>query len=186
MSPSIKTPPELEELSEQIGNFIEYWGFKRIHGRIWTQLYLSRQPLSAGELIRRLKVSKALISMSLTDLLEYEVVREVGKGERGTLLYEANPDLMGVIMNVLRTRERRMISRILVAHKHLKALKAGDRQAFSIDDERLERMGELIQTADEVLESAISMGEQNLDISGLYEAAFEKPGDDRRPEKEKA
>lgn len=56
-------PPELEDLANEVGDFICYWGFKKIHGRLWTHIYLARVPLDAGQLMQRLKVSKALISL---------------------------------------------------------------------------------------------------------------------------
>ncbi|MGA3762246.1 ArsR family transcriptional regulator, partial [Bacillus velezensis] len=85
--------PELEDFAEQIGQFIEYWGFKRVHGRLWVHLMLSEAPLDASQLIRRLRVSKALVSMSLGDLLEYDVIEEAGKSARGTQLYRAREDV---------------------------------------------------------------------------------------------
>jgi two-component system phosphate regulon sensor histidine kinase PhoR len=49
----VRNSNPLHSLSEQIGDFIQYWGFKKIHGMIWTHLYLSSTPLSAHELIQK-------------------------------------------------------------------------------------------------------------------------------------
>ncbi len=97
--------PELEDLADQIGEFIHYWGFKRIHGRIWTHIYLAAKPLDAADLVRQMKISKALVSISLRELIDFEVIEEVGKSSRGTHLYRANPDILKVILSVLRQRE---------------------------------------------------------------------------------
>ena len=94
---SIHYPSELDALAEQVGEFIQYWGFKKVHGRIWTHLWLSDHPLDAGDLGKRLQISKALVSMSIADLLEYDVIQEVGRGEQGTTLYRSNPDQTQVI-----------------------------------------------------------------------------------------
>ena len=68
-------PPELDQVCLMIGRFIEYWGFKDIEGRIWAHILLSNRPLCAKDLIDRLDISKGLVSMSLSRLMEYEVVR---------------------------------------------------------------------------------------------------------------
>src|ERR1700730_8342606 len=95
-------PPELEELAGEVGDFICYWGFKKIHGRLWTHIYLATLPVDAGQLMQRLKVSKALISLYLHDLLKYDVIIESGKSTRSTQTYVANPEVLDVILNVLR------------------------------------------------------------------------------------
>jgi DNA-binding transcriptional regulator GbsR (MarR family) len=157
-SRGIKVSPEMEELSRQVGAFMEYWGFKAIHGRIWTHLYLSPVPLDAGELIARLKISKALMSMSLTDLLEHDVILEAGKGQRGKQLYAANPDVTSVIYEVLRKRERQMLAKVQSAFKLLEAdHKVGGVQ--SIHSQRLKQLGTMIQAAQEALEAFIAIGE---------------------------
>lgn len=115
-------PPELEELASEVGEFICYWGFKKIHGRIWTHIYLAEQALDAGQLMQRLKVSKALISLSLNDLLKYDVILEAGKSSRGTQTYLPNPDVLDVILNVLRRRERKMLTKAETSHKMLSSL----------------------------------------------------------------
>ena len=100
-----KIMPELKELESLVGEFIQYWGFKKIHGRIWAHLYTSTTPLDSQTLISRLKVSKGLMSLAMRDLLEYDVIQPVRTGKHGVTFYQANPDLMFVITNVLRKRD---------------------------------------------------------------------------------
>ena len=143
----------LPELADQIGGFIEYWGFKRIHGRIWTYLFVSQQPLDAAALIRQLEVSKALISISIKDLLEYDVIREVGKSSSGTQLYEANQNVTEVILGVLRQRERRMLGRIQTAFNE-----ANDAASdLPVSEKRMEALGSMIQMAITALDSLMSL-----------------------------
>jgi DNA-binding transcriptional regulator GbsR (MarR family) len=155
-----KVSPEFEELADNIGTFIEYWGFKRIHGKIWAHLFLSPEPLDAGELRTRLKVSKALISMSLSDLLKYDVVRELGKGPKNTLVYSANPDYARVIANVLRARERRILSRVQASFKAIPSDTA-------LDSKRLKILGEMIQNASKILDAIILGGELETGLKFL-------------------
>src|SRR5690606_9879511 len=99
---SSKVPPEFEDLASQIGEFIEYWGFKKIHGQIWTHIFLSQNPIDATTLVKRLHVSKALVSLAIKDLMKYEVIQVVGQGTRRKVLFQSNPDLTRVICSVLR------------------------------------------------------------------------------------
>lgn len=41
---------KLRSLSDSVGDFIRHWGFRRIHGQIWTQVFLSKDSLSGAEL----------------------------------------------------------------------------------------------------------------------------------------
>ncbi len=150
-------PPELEELVNQIGNFIEYWGFKNVQGRIWAHLWVANEPLDAAELMRRLKISKALVSISMKEMLEYEVVLEVGKSERGTTLYRANPDQQKVILNVLRRRERMMLNRISSAFRLLEKMDPQDKIYHRISAEQTNRLGEMIQNAEVLLDSMLQI-----------------------------
>lgn len=154
--------PELEELAMEIGKFIRYWGFKKIHGRIWTHLYLSDKPLDAGTLMSRLKVSKALMSLSLNDLLKYRVILDAGKSARGTHTYVANPQVLEVILNVLHRREKKMLAHIEMAHRMLKSTTSPSKTQADINEGRLENLGAMIHEAQNTLNSILELG--NLDM----------------------
>lgn len=147
---------ELCDLAEQIGEFIQYWGFKRVHGRIWAHLYLSKEPLDAFELRTRLGISKALVSLSVRDLIHYAVIREAGKSEQGTILYEANPDIQQAIFNVLKTRESKMMSQIQAAHLNLSQVSGDLRCEVKISEERLMALKEIIDGASSALTSLLA------------------------------
>jgi len=70
-------------VSDVIGRLIEFWGFKRNMGRIWSVLYLSPDPLSAEDLRHALQLSSGAVSMTLSELSRWGVVRRVWlQGER--------------------------------------------------------------------------------------------------------
>src|SRR5882757_8160603 len=146
-------PPELEELANEVGDFICYWGFKRIHGRLWTHIYLAKSPLDAGNLMQRLKVSKALISLSLNDLLKYDVILENGKSSRGTQTYIANPDVLDVVLNVLRRRERKMRAKAETSFRMLTSLNGEKLERANLENCRLDSMGRMITQAQNALNS---------------------------------
>lgn len=161
--------PELQELSEQIGEFIHYWGFKRVHGRIWTQLFLSERPLDSADLVRQMKISKALVSISVRELLEYEVIMEAGKSDRGTNLYSVNHDILQVILNVLRGREKRLLGRIQGASEALERVPYESKIANDISPERLVKLKSLVGDASSALEGLIALRNVNF---GEFKDAF--------------
>ena len=158
-----KTPPaQLNSLAEEIGCFIEYWGFKKIHGMIWTHLYLSSQPLSAIDLIQKLKVSKALISISIKDMIKYNLIIQTAESEnKKNKFYYTNPDVFGSIKNVLENREMKMMEKILTEFKNLKEIKKNkpDSTKEIINADQLEKLDEMISGASAVLKGIASIGE---------------------------
>lgn len=150
-----KNLPELEEFSCQVGTFMEYWGFKKVHGQIWCHIYLSMEALDASELVKRLDISKALVSISLKELLEFEVIEEVGKSSRGTRLYKAREDLRATILDTLRRRERKMLAQIMGAFSLLEKLDGTELEAHKIEQQRLAFLGMMIRMADMSLDQII-------------------------------
>ncbi len=161
--PAVNTS-ELDSLADRVGEFIKYWGFKRVHGQIWVHLFLSKEPLDAGELIRRLNVSKALISMSLSDLLSHDVVRRAGKSEYGTQQYVANEDIAEVIISVLKQRERKLISETQAAQRALDEMPENAKAQLKIDPARLEALGEMTRVAESMLEALVRLSSIDCSI----------------------
>lgn len=154
--PQPKVPPELIDLSDQIGSFIEYWGFKKIHGQIWTHIFLAQEPIDSTTLVKRLNVSKALVSLAIKDLLTYDVIQVVGKGTRRKILFQSNTDLTKVIIQVLRMRERKMLSQIMSSYKNLKKMKHDEKGAVEISMDKATELGHMIETAEHSLDALIS------------------------------
>lgn len=154
--PGTKKPsPELEDVANQVGGFIEYWGFKHVHGRLWAHLFLAGKPLDANQLIERLHVSKALVSLSIADLLEYDVIRVVGKSDRGTTQYECTPDLTSVIGNVLRKRERRLLARLSTATRLLADLPREMDGRCQVVSDRAKQLDQMVKTAETALDGML-------------------------------
>lgn len=147
--------PELEDVVNRMGEFIEYWGFKNVHGRIWAHLFLAGRPLDSHCLTARAGISKALLSMSLNELLEYDVVKSVGKSKSGAVLYDTNHDLATVIAGVLRKRERRMLSGLSSASQSLASLPPELHGECTVNRERAEKLRDFVATAESTLESLL-------------------------------
>jgi len=72
-----KIEEKKKRLADSVGDFIRYWGFKEVHGRIWVHIYLSDNPITAKELTKKLGVTKGLVSTALAELIAYQVVEKV-------------------------------------------------------------------------------------------------------------
>lgn len=155
MNEGRQLPPELEDLAEQIGTFIEYWGFKRVHGHIWCHLFLSKRSLDAAEIMERLGISKALVSMSLKELISFGVIEEAEKSERGTRTYRAKEDLVSPVLATIRRRERRMIARIQTAYHLVQGLADKEKSLCDIDSRRVATLGQLIKLVDRNLDRLV-------------------------------
>ncbi|MEM7137323.1 MAG: hypothetical protein AAF500_12125 [Myxococcota bacterium] len=137
-------------VSDAIGRLIEFWGFKRNMGRLWAILYLSESPLSAPELQARLRLSSGAVSMTLTELMRWGVVKKVWlQGERRDH-FEAEGNFWKMISRVFNERERVEILDAIDAMRD--ALRyVGDKreiaEARSRADFQRERIRELLDLA---------------------------------------
>jgi DNA-binding transcriptional regulator GbsR (MarR family) len=88
---------------DAVGDFIAYWGFKGIYGRIWAYLAMRKAPTHQADIARTFGVSRALVSGSIAELLRLGLVRQVGAGRNAPVA--ANLDVWPTISDVLRGRE---------------------------------------------------------------------------------
>ncbi len=140
---SLPNLKEMRALSMAVGNFIRYWGFRRIHGALWTQIYLSPTPLSATQLVRRLKVSKSLVSPALAELEAWKLILPAQSKDAKTKLFTADPDVFKVIRKVLENRELPLINE---AQTKLQTLRK-NLKSESVNQQRLDDLEGMIQSA---------------------------------------
>lgn len=91
------------QVTAAVGAFIEYWGFKAVHGRVWALLALRSEPMAQTEIAEFLGVSRSLISGSVAELSRQGLV--AATGDHRNAPYEAVLDVWPVIKDVLRGRE---------------------------------------------------------------------------------
>lgn len=131
-------------LAGHIGDFIRYWGFRRIHGEIWALVYLSETPLSGVEIVEKLQVSKALVSPALKELEDEGLILQVPSENSKVKRYAANEDVESVIKGVLKRRELPMLQEVW---KSYTALYKSVTSSEGVRADRFERLGEMIKTA---------------------------------------
>lgn len=149
---------QLKSMASSVGDFIRYWGFRRIHGQLWTQIYLSQNALSGAELVKALGVSKALVSPALGELINYQLI-ECIEADGRTKKYTANPKVFEVIQKILKDRERSLIAKAKENFELLTSLtKEND---TLINNERLRALGEMISAGSFAIDLVISSADQD-------------------------
>jgi len=157
--------PTETAVSDVVGRLIEFWGFKRNMGRVWTVLYLSPEPLSAEDLRHALQLSSGAVSMTLSELSRWGVVRRVWiQGERRDF-YAAEVQLWRMISRVFNEREKTEVVMAIEAFEE--ALRQLDRIRATSDDadararadvqhERISQLLELAKLGRRLLEALLS------------------------------
>lgn len=148
---------EILDLADSIGCFIEYWGFKKIHGRIWTLLFLSKEPLDTQTLIQNLDVSKGLMSTSLNTLLDYDLIVEVKTENKKEKVYKANSKLSPIIAGVLKKRESLMLKTIETNFS-----KVEQSSQDNIDFKRVKRLKNYLKLGKVLLSGIMSFSKVDL------------------------
>ncbi len=103
--------PTLDGIEDRVGRhiaaLIDFWGFGRHAGRVWTLLYLRPEPLAAPTIAVRLGMSAGSLSQTLRLLERWGAIRRQRVGHR--LLHAQNDDVWGSVVGVLNQREGRMV-----------------------------------------------------------------------------
>lgn len=93
------------EAADAIGRLMEFWGFRRHMGRIWTVLYLSPDPMTTGELSDTLQLSSSGVSLSLGELVRWGAVRKTWLPGQRKDYYEAETSVWKLLRRVYERRE---------------------------------------------------------------------------------
>lgn len=95
--------------ADTIGEIMAFWNFKPSMGKVWTVLYLSQEPLSADEIAARSGLSAGSVSMTLSELQQWAVIKRHYDPDSRRRRYVAETDVTKMVTRVFRERELRMI-----------------------------------------------------------------------------
>ncbi|MCR9203613.1 MAG: hypothetical protein NXH75_03485 [Halobacteriovoraceae bacterium] len=144
----------VDELTNKVGEFIRYWGFKNIHGKIWCYIFLSGEPLDASQLIEKTGVSKALMSQSLSELLDYKVILILDEHKKKKR-YITNKKILSVITSVLRQREQVLLGDVARHHKAIENYNDEQLDLAGVDRKQVVKLGKMIAFAEKFLYSML-------------------------------
>ena len=160
--------PELHEVADAVGALMEFWGFKRVMGRVWTTLYLEGEPLPAPQICERLGISAGAASMTLAELEHWGVVRRSRRPGDRREYFEAETDVWKMVSRVLRERELSQIDRALqvfeTASAAIAARKYGVVEAFRARRriERIAKLADLAKVGRNLLVAIVQQGKADL------------------------
>ena len=96
-------------VADTVGELMAFWNFKPSMGRVWSVLYLSREPLTAEQIEEASGLSTGSVSMTLQELQQWGVIKKaLGTGERRRR-FEAETDIASLVTRVFRERELRLV-----------------------------------------------------------------------------
>ncbi len=157
----------IHEVADAVGALMEFWGFKRVMGRLWTVLFLEPEPLTAAELCERLAISSGAASMTLADLERWGVVRRSRKAGDRREYFEAETDIWKMVSRVLRERELSQIERALEVFERarerlLRAIPPGEQARVARMVERIGRLGDLARVGRGLLSAMVNQHKVDL------------------------
>src|SRR4051812_2829826 len=157
----------LHEVADAVGALMEFWGFKRVMGRVWALLSLRDDALSAAELCDQLSISSGAASMALAELEHWAVVRRIRRQGDRREYFEAETDIWKMISRVLRERELAQIDRALEvferARNRLRTLPLpGERSRLDAIAERLGKLADLSRVGRGLLSALVQQGRVDL------------------------
>ncbi len=155
--------PELRA-ADAMGRLMEFWGFRRHMGRIWTILYLCPEPMTTAELAETLQLSSSAVSLSLGELVRWGAVRKTWRpGERKDF-YHAESSVWKLLRRVYERRElnliREAIDAFADAQRDLDAtrsdLPAAERRRVDFMRKRLSKLGALSRAGERLVQMLVA------------------------------
>ncbi len=145
--------------ADAMGRLMEFWGFRRHMGRLWTILYLSPTPMTTADLSETLQLSSSAVSLSLGELVHWGAVRKTWRpGERKDF-YEAESSVWKLLRRVYERRELNLVREAIDAfgdaQRHLDEtrgqLAGADRRRVDYMRKRLSRLSALSKAGERLV-----------------------------------
>ena len=150
------------QVAEAVGQLMEFWGFKRQMGRLWTVLFLSPDPMDVAALAERLQMSTSAVSQSLAELATWGAVRKTWvTGERRDF-YSVEPRVWRLVRQVVERRELVLIrdasETFAAADRVLRELRAPgtSRAAIAFKRRRLAYLRALASVGDRMVRAFVA------------------------------
>src|SRR5438309_2045524 len=146
-------PQRLEEVEDRFVDLWDtmssLWGISPTMARIHGLLYITGQAMSMDDIMARLAISRGNVSMNLSKLVEWGLVRRVHKRGDRRDYYESLADVWEMFTLVANQRKRREIDPILntlrQCRDELTPEKLGPLADEPVAQERFRRVNELLK-----------------------------------------
>lgn len=145
---------------DAVAGVIEFWGFKRNQGRLWTLLYLRGIPMNAVQLQSVLELSKGAVSMVTRELEQWNVISRLRFDGSNSWHFVAETSLIKMVSNVFRNREAALLNRVRTELGS--ALQEARDEASPEVLDRLSRLRLLAQMAERAIVTLATTSKLNL------------------------
>ncbi len=141
--------PELEKVEDDFvelwNNMASLWGISPTMARIHGLLYITGASLSMDDIMDRLGISRGNVSMNLSKLVEWGLVRRVHKRRDRREYYLSISDVWEMFTLVANQRKRREIDPILMTLRRCRDDLAPAILNNPAAEERLQRVNDLLK-----------------------------------------
>jgi len=141
-------PPAIERFVVHWGEMGTVWGVNRSVAQIHALLYLGDEPLTADDIAAQLAMARSNVSVSLRELLGWNLIRRVqAMGDRRDY-YEAEADMFEMVRRIAQGRKEREIDPALAVLRACAAEAKADQRVSAGARKRLAAMLEFTETVD--------------------------------------
>ncbi len=138
-----------DEFVDLWNNMANLWGISPTMARIHGLLFICGAALSMDDIMERLAISRGNVSMNLSKLMEWGLVRRIHKKGKRKEFYQSLGDVWEMFTLVATQRKRREIDPILSTLRRCRDELSATNQPRGIADEaaqkRLQRVNELLK-----------------------------------------
>lgn len=174
-----------DSMLDGLGQLADYFGFSKVMGQLYGTLLLNDGPLSLDDIMQRLNISKANVSMNIRSLELLGFVRQVwvrgGNGRRK--YYEAETDFWKILTNVISGREMRDIARTIEVlddnsqrlFSAMPEMTEADQETARLYVQRMAQLQVMFRFAQVLIANVLAQSGQNMDelLNALH--SQEKP-----------
>ncbi|MEM0999715.1 MAG: MarR family transcriptional regulator [Bacteroidota bacterium] len=148
---------QLEEAKDRFisswGTLGSSWGINRTMAQIHSLLLITKNPLSAEEVMAALQISRGNANMNLRALIDWGLVyREHKSGERKEF-FVAEKDIWEVARRVMMERKRREIEPVIRVLEEVGQIKEDDNEEGVLEfKEMIRKISEFVEKVDKLSE----------------------------------
>ncbi|HWY88657.1 MAG TPA: MarR family transcriptional regulator [Gemmataceae bacterium] len=148
---TLKARPDLleaveDEFVDLWNNMANLWGISPTMARIHGLLFICGAALSMDDIMARLAISRGNVSMNLSKLIEWGLVRRIHKKGNRKEYYQSLNDVWEMFTLVANQRKRREIDPILTTLRRCRTeLSSGAGADQEPTQKRLQRVNELLK-----------------------------------------
>jgi DNA-binding transcriptional regulator GbsR (MarR family) len=177
---------QMEEVSKEfinnLGRVADFFGFNRLMGQLYAVLFLSPEPLTLDDMVKKLESSKGNVSINIRALERWGLVRQIYKWADRKNYYEAEPDVWKAVSGILQERERKESQQIITSlNQSVEMLEEASKTATGQEAvtaqfylERMEQLRRLFKFGDTLLDMMVQGGAIDFGAaSRLAQLAYE-------------